>query len=100
MVNIFAQATNNVLVYVFIITSEYVTLEFVMNEKELLVLDIQFGMQMVQLLCVLILMFTPLRTDRSNMCWHKGGPVIHWCLAQITFLIIPICSIIYWIVEF
>ena len=45
-------------------------------------------------------MFTPLRSDRTNMCWHKSGPVIHWCLAQLTFLIIPICSIVYWAVEF
>ena len=34
------------------------------------------------------------------MCWRKSGPVIHWCLAQLSFLVIPICSIVYWAVEF
>ena len=34
------------------------------------------------------------------MCWHKGGPIVHWILAQLTFLIIPICSIVYWFAEF
>ena len=48
MVNIFAQSTNNVLVYLFIVNSQYVKSEYLLpGEKELVVLDVQFGMQCV-----------------------------------------------------
>ena len=47
MVNIFAQSTNNVLVYLFIVNSQYVKSKYLLGEKELVVLDVQFGMQCV-----------------------------------------------------
>lgn len=99
MVNIFSQATNNVVVYAFIINSQYWESEHILD-GERRVLNVQFGMQVVQLICVVALMFTPLRSSKKCMCWYKGGPAIHWLLAQLSFLIIPICSLIYWIAEF
>ena len=98
-VNIFAQSTNNVLIYAFIKKSEFLNSEFLDGEHEERVLNVQFGMQCAQLLFVLILMFTPLRSSRACGCWFKGGPVVHWCLAHITFAIIPVASLIYWVAE-
>lgn len=56
-------------------------------------------MQLVQLTCVLILIFVPLRSGRDNECWRKSGPVVHWCLTHLNFFIVPVCSIIYWYKE-
>ena len=82
MVNILAQFINNVLIHSFIERSVYVASEFYL-ESEPRVFEVQYGMQLAQLICVLVLVFTPLRPHRHKgwMCWWKTGPVVHWCLA-------------------
>ena len=81
LVNIFAQATNNVLIYFCIVNSNFMDSPYIDKRRELQILDVQFGMQVLQLFSVVILMFTPLRSSRNIMCWFKIGPIVHWCLA-------------------